>query len=380
MKIIRYNYPKALVFFSMLILLTLVIGCGGVTPTTYTITSTAGAGGSITPEGAITIAEGENQTFTITPDEGYLIEDVLVDGASEGAVSTYSFQNIQQDHTIQASFVGVRVYNTDTGVDYDTIQEAIDAAQTGETIIVYPGTYDENILFNDKDITVSSTNPSDPAIVAATIIDGGGNDSVVRFTGGDISTLEGFTIQNGNANYGGGIFVYWSYPTITGNVITDNTANVGGGISMYYSNPTINGNTITGNEADAGGGIGLTHYSTSTINGNYITGNMARLGGGFYMSYGYPTITDNTITGNTTDYGGGIYMTDSSPTIRDNHITFNTANLGGGIFVNSGSPIIGGASPSDTGNFNTICGNDPDQIDSINSYPNNYISSACMIN
>ena len=100
------------------------------------------------------------------------------------------------------------------------------------------------------------------------------------------------------------------------------------------------------------------------------------------MYMGSPTITGNHITGNTASInGGGIYMAYSSPTIRDNHITFNTAsNNGGGIHVSGGSPIIGGTSPSDTGNFNTICGNDPDQIDSSTSYPNNYISSACMIN
>ena len=113
-----------------------------------------------------------------------------------------------------------RVTNVTTQVDYDTIQEAIDAALDGEEILVYPGTYEENILFDGKDIIVSSTNPLNSAIVAVTIIDGGGSDSVVKFTGGDTSTLQGFTIQNGNASSGGGIYIENSDPTIISNTIT----------------------------------------------------------------------------------------------------------------------------------------------------------------
>ena len=92
--------------------------------------------------------------------------------------------------------IGQIAYNTDTGIDYDTIQKAIDAAGSGETIIVYSGIYEEKIKFNNKNITVRSADPSDPDIVAATVIDGGGNGTVVQFVSGDESTLEGFTIQN----------------------------------------------------------------------------------------------------------------------------------------------------------------------------------------
>ena len=112
---------KYFLLFFIIIFLTFLFGCYGVTPHAHTITSTAGAGGSISPEGATTVTEGDNQIFIITPDEGFLIENVLVDGLSTGAVATYTFQNVQQDHTIQASFVGLKVYNIDTGINYDTI-------------------------------------------------------------------------------------------------------------------------------------------------------------------------------------------------------------------------------------------------------------------
>ena len=68
------------------------------------ITATAGEHGAIDPEGAVTVPKGESKTFTITPDSGYHIKDVLVDGKSVGAVSTYTFENVVDNHTIHATF------------------------------------------------------------------------------------------------------------------------------------------------------------------------------------------------------------------------------------------------------------------------------------
>ena len=70
----------------------------------HTITATAGAGGSINPNGAVVVAEGADKTFTITPSNGYQIADVKVDGTSVGAVSTYTFTDVQGNHTIEATF------------------------------------------------------------------------------------------------------------------------------------------------------------------------------------------------------------------------------------------------------------------------------------
>jgi len=71
---------------------------------TYTITASAGTGGSISPTGTVTVNIGGSQTFTITPTSGYTITDVQVDGASAGAVTTYSFTNVTANHTIAATF------------------------------------------------------------------------------------------------------------------------------------------------------------------------------------------------------------------------------------------------------------------------------------
>lgn len=75
------------------------------TQKTYNITATAGANGSISPNGSTSVNCGANQTYTITPDSGYAVDDVLVDGVSVGAVTSYTFNNVTDNHTISASFV-----------------------------------------------------------------------------------------------------------------------------------------------------------------------------------------------------------------------------------------------------------------------------------
>ena len=71
---------------------------------TFTITASAGTGGTISPLGAVTVNSGESKKFTITPNSGYKISDVKVDVVSVGAVSTYTFENVTLDHTIEAIF------------------------------------------------------------------------------------------------------------------------------------------------------------------------------------------------------------------------------------------------------------------------------------
>ena len=77
---------------------------GEVKPEVYTITASAGQGGSIDPNGAVSVSKGGSQTFTITPSENYEIKDVIVDGASVGVKSTYTFENVTKAHTIDATF------------------------------------------------------------------------------------------------------------------------------------------------------------------------------------------------------------------------------------------------------------------------------------
>ena len=79
-------------------------GGSGSATTYYTITVSAGTGGSISPSGSASVAFGGSKTYTIMPSDGYKIKDVLVDGASAGAVRSYTFESVKKAHTISASF------------------------------------------------------------------------------------------------------------------------------------------------------------------------------------------------------------------------------------------------------------------------------------
>jgi len=104
----------------------------------YTIKATAGAGGSISPSGNVSVREGRNQTFTITPDKGYAISNVKIDGKSIGAVKSYTFENIRRTHTIEVIFMKANG-NPQTGVFVDVAtgsyyEDAVDwAVENGIT-------------------------------------------------------------------------------------------------------------------------------------------------------------------------------------------------------------------------------------------------------
>ena len=84
----------------------------------YTIKTTAGAGGSISPSGNVSVREGRDRTFTITPDKGYAISNVKIDGKSIGAVKSYTFENVRRTHTIEVIFMKANG-NPQTGVFVD---------------------------------------------------------------------------------------------------------------------------------------------------------------------------------------------------------------------------------------------------------------------
>jgi len=114
---------------------------------------------------------------------------------------------------------------------FATVQRGIEAASDGDTVIVAQGTYVENIRFNGKNITLTSTDPLDPRVVKYTIIDGNQAGSVVTFLGTENETcvLSGFTIRNGDALDGGGIWGNNTDASIQDNIISGNSADYGGG-------------------------------------------------------------------------------------------------------------------------------------------------------
>ena len=210
---------------------------------------------------------------------------------------------------------------------FSTIGRGVYASTYADNVVVNPGTYYENITLSDRVITLTSTDPNDPCIVASTVIDGNENGTVVTFNN-DCSTLAGFTITNGytEVGFGGGIYCSGQCeeggPTISHCVVTRNSAAVaGGGIYCYDSSPTIHNCIITGNwGSSSGGGI-------QCDNENF---------------WNYPAISHCLIVGNMAMSGGGIYLGNCNPNISHSDISYNYAldGSGGGIFCNDANLTV----------------------------------------
>lgn len=227
--------------------------------------------------------------------------------------------------------------------DQPNIQAGINAAQNGDTVLVAPGTYYENINFSGKGILVTSSGGA-----KATIIDGGGISSVVTFDSNETSAsvLSGFTVQNGDAQEGGGVQVEGASPTIQNNIIQNNRGiNGGGGIGLGFASPLIDHNIIRANTQDSGysggiggGGISVRGASTAQIMGNTIQSNTwpTAFGGGISLfGAGAVIIQNNLFIGNTCyDSGNAIAMANdvSGTLIVQNVFIGNNSINGASLF------------------------------------------------
>ncbi len=250
--------------------------------------------------------------------------------------------------------------------DYSTIQAAIGAAGDGDEIVVYPDYYTENINIAGKNIILRSMNPANPDTVAITIIDGNQAGSVVTFSGNEGTTciLSGFTITNGHAASGGGIYGNGTLATIQYNQITVNTAEGsqpnGQGGGLDNCDGTIQNNTISVNSAEySGGGLygcdGTIHNNTISTNTVSAIGQASAHGGALSQCHG--TIKNNTISANSaggySGSGGGLY--DCDGTIENNSISGNSS--GGMRCYGGGLDRCDGTIENNTISGNTLSGN-----------------------
>jgi hypothetical protein len=199
--------------------------------------------------------------------------------------------------TIYVSPTGGDTYPYQSWDDASTsIQAAIDASYSGDTVIVAQGIYYENIRFDGKSIVLTSTDPSSKAVIEGTIIDGSDSGSVVTFSGPEVSrcVLTGFTIRNGIAPDGGGIDGNYCRATIQNNIITGNSADWNGG-GLSGCDGLVQNNIISGNSAEGGGGLSSCN---GTIRNNIITGNSGVGGYAGGLAYCRGTIVNCIIWGN----------------------------------------------------------------------------------
>jgi len=216
---------------------------------------------------------------------------------------------------------------------FATIQKAIDTAYDGDTIVIAPGIYFENIYIGGKNIRLTSTDPNDPNTVAATIINGSqaanpNFGSVVRFKGTEDSNciLSGFTITGGTGTLGG-YNKYWG-GGICGTEYPDSHSSMAHR-DIINTQAIIKNCVVTSNSVDRyGGGIA---FSDGSILNSLISDNTASMGGGIAYSDGDITncrIISN-ITEHTHGFGGGLY--NCNGTIQYCEIAGNTAHRGGGL-------------------------------------------------
>ena len=234
--------------------------------------------------------------------------------------------------------------------NYAGIQLAINAASDGDTVLVDPGIYYENISFLGKKIIVASRflTTGNTMYIDSTVIDGSrpskpDTASVVLFVHGEdtSSVIEGFTLTGGTGTVWKDLHNFGLYRE-------------GGAVLSELSSPTIRNNYIRGNVAvntagvssAGGGGIRSSDGEPHILN-NYITGNRGRYGGGIVLNYTGAVIRNNVIYNNTggEDYGGsGIWAYSNGPSgkiIENNTIVSNSSALdGGGLSISSTSVSV----------------------------------------
>ena len=285
--------------------------------------------------------------------------------------------------------------------NYPTIQSGIGASGNGDTVLVEPGTYFENINFHGKNIVLTSRFylSLDTGFICSTIINGSqpadpdtGSCIILNSNEDSTTIIQGFTITGGTGTKwldthgagtyreGGGILTEFSSPTIRWNHFVNNIVNNtigvastgGGGIRCGDGSPHIYNNVIAYNEARYGGGIVINYCSDAEIKNNLIVHNSGgqSFGGGGLWATGVNTSTvliveNNTIANNHVSgmgsyggQGGAIFVFSITLNTKNNIIWGNTQNTGNSITKYFGGVVNANNSDIDffyngTGNINT---------------------------
>jgi hypothetical protein len=266
----------------------------------------------------------ENEEYALLDSVGQNINTYIDNSIEEFTKYYYRIYGFNQE--FQTDYSNIANATWYTGIIYvpdyfDEIQSAIDIAHSGDTIIVHPGQYNENIRLRDKNIIIASDYliTGNPEVISQTIINGIGGDSVFDLRSGinDSTLICGFTISGGyDTGYGGGINCHGS-PTLSNLIITWNGSdNEGGGIYCE--------------------GNAKLEYLTISNNGSFK-------GGGIYFADGNPTLENSIIIDNGSTWGGGLYVLSSSEVEIKKVIFENNYAPYGSALYSSGEPLFNNA-------------------------------------
>ena len=307
---------------------------------------------------------------------------VVIDSLENGStyyyrISAIDYSGLESQKTLDVSATPTpQKYeiNQNGAGDFISIQSAINQSFNDDTLIVFSGTYNENIDLLGKALIIASEYfiSADTSHISSTIIDGQSNGPVITISNSNSSQIKlvGLTIQNGSAQYGGAVYSINSNLFLESLIILNNnsTAN-GGGLYLYGGNPNLSSITLSNNTATAyGGAIYMQNNSSAILNKLTIDNNSAENGAGIAMSSSNPTITNLVLSNNNADstggaiamysnsnpglynivihnnyagqYGGAIYSTNSNATIGNSTIVDNQSEFhGGALNLSDGSNV-----------------------------------------
>jgi hypothetical protein len=244
------------------------------TPTTYNISATAGSNGSVSPSGSVAVKSGASQTFAVAPSTGCQISSVLVDGASVGALTSYTFSNVVTSHTISATFTAAQKLVADAGPDQTVASgQTVTLNGSNSTDIGGPGIrYYQWTQTGGTRAYITNRHAARASFVARasspqaltfqlTVADRYGatatDTCIVNITTSGASAPMASAGSNQTVNA-------WTNVTLTG------TESTGAGNSTTGTESAGAGNSTTGTES-AGAGNSITSYLWQQIDGPAVT-------------------------------------------------------------------------------------------------------------
>jgi MYXO-CTERM domain-containing protein len=231
---------------------------------------------------------------------------------------------------LQTAFAAEIVVDGSGAGDHATLQEAIDASESGDTIMVMPGTYTENILVEGKSVNIQGEEETSRD---TTILVGTGDGTVATLAGGAVN-FQNLTVSGGTQ---GVAITSSAVATLSNLAIQDNMGALSGGGVYISSNSDVKlmDLLIQNNSADQGGGVHVAADAKLVeISGSTISDNDALEGGGGIYTAAAISVSDSWIAGNsTTGSGGGLYATIIAPSVDNSDFWGNSADYGGAIAI-----------------------------------------------